>query len=657
MTRNDKILAGLSRDMHFIEIGASFNPIVPKREGWKVWTIDHATREGLVTKYTGHPDVDVTKIEEVDFVWTTGPIHAVLPAAMYGKIDAFIASHVIEHIPDLIGLLNSLATVLSPGGIIALAVPDKRFCFDYFRPHSTTGQVIDAYCQADRNRHRRGALFDHFAYFCTMDSRIVWGQHPVGQPELTHLLSDSMQMSTSPPSAGYVDCHAWQFTPTSFELIIFELAALGLIDFRIKQLFPTDGYEFIVQLQKGHGDVSMGREVNPRRLEMLARIVEEIGEQVDYLRASPAFNQLSRAERPHLPQSALGTPEVAANPAKPPAAASAAGGPTGDALLYAIDRFSVFQGTLCLSGWAHHPTCRITGLMLRLPSGRRCRLTNCDLPSPDVADVHGPNANACRFDQTFHIPQDASNASAAELTVELDGDSAKTLTISGLGAPRGDPAHMLQQEFANLLQQMKPADTASANGGGSLHFLEIGSRARSGMTRRQFVPEGWRYTGLDVMPGPNVDVVGDTHCLSRLFPAQKFSAVMSFAVFEHLLMPWKVVIELNKVLRPGAVGMFFAPQTWPIHDVPWDFWRYSDEAWHAILNQQTGFEIIDAKMGEPVFSVPQKLHPAVDFGDTPGYLNSTVVFRKTGETTLEWPVDLGQIISTRYPKGEVAPPS
>ena len=286
MTRTEKILTGLSRDMTFLEIGPSYNPIVPKREGWKSKVVDHATREGLIAKYTAQ--LDVTKIEDVDFVWTAGPLESVIPLELHGKIDVCIASHVIEHIPDTVTFFNSLAKLLSPTGVVSLAVPDKRFCFDYFRPPSTTGQIIDAYCGGELNRHRRGALFDHVAYACSMNGQIAWGQHAISQPQLIHSLGEAWERCSPPTSTGYVDCHAWQFTPTSFELIILELASLGMIDFHVARSFPTDGCEFIVQLRKGSGDVSTGKEANDRRAQMLTRIVEELGEQISYLHNRPA---------------------------------------------------------------------------------------------------------------------------------------------------------------------------------------------------------------------------------------------------------------------------------------------------------------------------------------------------------------------------------
>jgi hypothetical protein len=81
---------------------------------------------------------------------------------------------------------------------------------------------------------------------------------------------------------------------------------------------------------------------------------------------------------------------------------------------------------------------------------------------------------------------------------------------------------------------------------------------------------------------------------------------MSLSVFEHLAMPWKVAVEMAKVMAPGAVAYIQTHQTYPIHDAPWDYWRMSKDAWPALFNRSTGFEILDIGEAEPAFIVP---HP------------------------------------------------
>jgi hypothetical protein len=99
-TRADILLESVARTASIIEIGASFNPIAPKTQGWNTKIIDVGTKSELTEKYRGTSGVDVANIEEVDFVWRDGPLIDAVPLEHHGTFDAFIASHVIEHQPD-----------------------------------------------------------------------------------------------------------------------------------------------------------------------------------------------------------------------------------------------------------------------------------------------------------------------------------------------------------------------------------------------------------------------------------------------------------------------------------------------------------------------------------------------------------------------------
>lgn len=69
LSREDKIRTGFAKDMKILEVGPSYNPLIPKRDGWNAFTVDHVSREELVKKYSGHANVDVSRIEDVDYVW------------------------------------------------------------------------------------------------------------------------------------------------------------------------------------------------------------------------------------------------------------------------------------------------------------------------------------------------------------------------------------------------------------------------------------------------------------------------------------------------------------------------------------------------------------------------------------------------------------
>lgn len=97
--------------------------------------------------------------------------------------------------------------------------------------------------------------------------------------------------------------------------------------------------------------------------------------------------------------------------------------------------------------------------------------------------------------------------------------------------------------------------------------LEIGSRSVvSDALWKQHLPD-CSYTGFDVHPGPNVDVVGDAHQLSQYFDRQ-FDLVFSLAVFEHLAMPWVVAEEIARVLKPGGLVVVETHFSYSMHERP-----------------------------------------------------------------------------------------
>ncbi len=114
-------------------------------------------------------------------------------------------------------------------------------------------------------------------------------------------------------------------------------------------------------------------------------------------------------------------------------------------------------------------------------------------------------------------------------------------------------------------------------------------------------------------------------------------------------MPWKVVLEMNKVMAPNGVAFIQTHQSWPLHEIPCDFWRLSDSAWAALFNPATGFQILEAASAEPLMMVAQRWHPIVNYGQAGGFALSAVLVEKTGETRLEWDVDPSGIAVGDYP--------
>jgi SAM-dependent methyltransferase len=267
MRRDEKILHRIDRRGRGLEIGASYNPIAPKRAGFHVDVLDHMDRDALVRKYTGH-GVDLDRIEPVDYVWNGEPYADLIGKTKY--YDWIIASHVIEHTPNLIGFLNDCDRILKDTGALSLAIPDARYCFDHFRPLTGLSKIIDAHL----NRHTintPGTVAEYFLNVVSRAGRIAWDARTSGRFTFVHSLDETRSFLKEVMERGsYLDLHAWCFTPHSFRLILRDLFDLGLVPFKELAFFPTEGCEFFVTL----GRAGKGPEMD--RMKMLELVRAEL---------------------------------------------------------------------------------------------------------------------------------------------------------------------------------------------------------------------------------------------------------------------------------------------------------------------------------------------------------------------------------------------
>jgi SAM-dependent methyltransferase len=203
-----------------------------------------------------------------------------------------------------------------------------------------------------------------------------------------------------------------------------------------------------------------------------------------------------------------------------------------------------------------------------------------------------------------------------------------------------DPYHAV---FADFVE--------AANALDDYRLLELGARGARVDPRLR----GYReYVGVDVHAGPNVDVVGDVHQLSQLVDGP-FDAIYSISTFEHLAMPWKVVLELNRVLRSGGLLFTATHHTWPPHELPWDYWRYSRGAFQALLNEHTGFELLRVEEGLPALIVPMVADtPARNLARNPAPLAVSALARKIGpaRSDLSWELSAADVARGSYPTHE-----
>jgi hypothetical protein len=310
-----------------------------------------------------------------------------------------------------------------------------------------------------------------------------------------------------------------------------------------------------------------------------------------------------------------------------------------------IDRFMIFCDTVIVNGWCEKLCSGRTTIEIER-SGSRVGTFTEEAHRPDLQGIFGGDAGSWGFVARGLLPsQDSEHNVEEALILRITAPGAEEIIIERPSErfPRAGDAefHEIFTEFVR---------TVVSDGG---RVLEIGARARSGVTVRERFPPPAAYVGLDIAPGPNVDVVGDAHHLSR-FVIGKFNAAFSLSTFEHLLMPWKVVLELNKVLHDRALVFTHSHQTWPLHDVPWDFWRFSQDSWHGLYNRHTGFEIVKVMQAEPAYLSPAFMPPRWHGLDREVcYLASSCTARKVGEPEVAWEAEMQGIYDPAYSHGPI----
>lgn len=274
MTRNKKILDMCNLKGLGLEIGPSHSPVLPKSKGYNIEILDHLDKEGLVQKYTGH-NVNLESIEEVDYVWNGGSYVETINQSE--RFDFIIASHIIEHTTCIIRFLNDCMTLLKPNGVLSLAIPDKRFIFDFYRPLSTVNEAINCFLHDDK-RHNLGILCEYFLNVVSSGSDLSWSGRSPNDLTLIHDLDYvKANISKHKDSDEYIDAHHWVFTKSSFELLVYDLICLDFLkNLTIVKSFDVEGHEFFVTIRKtdelNSGDVY----VKNRRMQMLLNIELEL---------------------------------------------------------------------------------------------------------------------------------------------------------------------------------------------------------------------------------------------------------------------------------------------------------------------------------------------------------------------------------------------
>jgi SAM-dependent methyltransferase len=165
---------------------------------------------------------------------------------------AVVSSHAIEHQPDLVRHLQEVDRLLEPGGRYYLIIPDKRYCFDALIPESTIANVLYAHEQK-RTVHSLQSVIEHRAMVTHNDPGMHWaGEHGPFPPEEQARRVRNAMTEFEAADGGYIDVHAWYWTPEGFRQTMRVIYHLGLTKLRPARVYQTPQlrFEFCAVLEK-----------------------------------------------------------------------------------------------------------------------------------------------------------------------------------------------------------------------------------------------------------------------------------------------------------------------------------------------------------------------------------------------------------------------
>ena len=126
-----------------------------------------------------------------------------------------------------------------------------------------------------------------------------------------------------------------------------------------------------------------------------------------------------------------------------------------------------------------------------------------------------------------------------------------------------------------------------------LKVLDVGSYDVNGSYKFLFEESRFHYIGLDMVQGPNVDLVPDSPYRWRMLSDDCFDVVISGQALEHIEFFWLVVAEMVRVTKPGGLLCIIAPRGFDEHRYPVDCYRFLADGMVALAHY-TKLEILHA---------------------------------------------------------------
>ncbi len=92
---------------------------------------------------------------------------------------------------------------------------------------------------------------------------------------------------------------------------------------------------------------------------------------------------------------------------------------------------------------------------------------------------------------------------------------------------------------------------------------------------------GREYVGCDMREGPGVDRVMNLHGIE--LPSGTVGTILMLDTLEHVEFVRKAMEEAYRVLKPDGILVISSVMNFGIHDFPYDYWRFTPEAFRSLL--------------------------------------------------------------------------
>jgi len=89
------------------------------------------------------------------------------------------------------------------------------------------------------------------------------------------------------------------------------------------------------------------------------------------------------------------------------------------------------------------------------------------------------------------------------------------------------------------------------------------------------------YVGCDMRKGSGVDKILNLHNIDM--PEESVGTVLCLDTLEHVEYPHTAMNEIHRILKPDGVAIISSVMNFRIHSHPYDYWRFTPEAFKSIL--------------------------------------------------------------------------